>query len=231
LAATAFYSNDFEDTTDPLSEWSASSADTTPGTTQHPADRFLGQFSNDTVVLTLTDLPSHESISTTFDLYVIRTWDGNLGVPIGGEEWELSFWNTNTNSWDVLKHGGKNLHTGFSNNILDQAPWQAYPDPFPGGNNPARTGTLENDTLGFTYPSPGNPIIDSVYRIATDAIAHNSSTLQLQFKASGLQTDKIDPSTWGESWGLDNVSVTPEPATLALLAVGIGGLVLRRRRG
>jgi hypothetical protein len=74
-AQPALYSSDFEDTNDLLSEWSNSSTDITPGTGPHPTDRFLGQFINDTVTLTLNDLPAHNNIAVSFDLYVIRTWD------------------------------------------------------------------------------------------------------------------------------------------------------------
>ena len=34
---------DFENTSDPLTEWPNTSTDTTPGTAEHPEDRFLGQ--------------------------------------------------------------------------------------------------------------------------------------------------------------------------------------------
>lgn len=38
---------------------------------------FLGEFGNDTVSLSLTDLGVHTGVQIDFDLYLIRTWDGS----------------------------------------------------------------------------------------------------------------------------------------------------------
>jgi hypothetical protein len=72
------YGNDFEGTVGP--EWSKTSVDVTPG-----GRHFLGQFGNDTLTLTLACLPAHVQATLSFDLYVIRSWDGNTIVhPISG---------------------------------------------------------------------------------------------------------------------------------------------------
>lgn len=229
-AQAALYSNNFQDTNDLLPEWSDTSTDTTSGTGPHQADRFLGQFVNDTATLTLTGLGAHDSIVVSFDLYVIGTWDGNGSH--GGEVWEVSIRDAATVFWRVMHSNNNALSTGFSNMEDYGNTRQAYPEPYPEGDNPARTGAAENNTLGFEYYDPprGNPITDSVYHIQTDPIAHTESSLQLRFSASGLQ-DVINPgnNAWDESWGLDNVIVTPEPVTLVMLVLG-GLTVLRRRR-
>ena len=205
------YDNDFENLLDPLLEWSNTSTDNTPGTTQHPTDRFLGQFGNDTVSLTLNNLPSHNKLTVLFDLYVIRTWDGNRTFD-GPDVWDLS-----------ITDGPMLLHTTFNN--LDGYPEvypQAYPGTYPDASNPPRTGSLENNTLGFLYPR-FNPddIVDCIYRLSYQ-FDHSSSSIEINFSASGLQilTD--------ESWGIDNVMITPEPATVLLF--GLGGLGLLRKR-
>lgn len=203
----AWYFNNFENLCDPLSEWSKTYTDTTPGTAKHPADRFLGQFYNGTVSLTLNNLPPHKEITTSFDLYVLRTWDGNDG---DGDIWSL----------DIL-NGPSLLRTTFSNH--DFYPQrQAFPDQYPGGDNDPRTGAAENNTLGFTYDPHG--VIDSVYNL-TFTFPHSENILTMNFAASNLEY-----GTGDESWGLDNVEVVPEPATLALLGAGLAGLLARRKR-
>jgi hypothetical protein len=149
----------------------------------------------------------------SFDLYIIRTWDGN--GTMGGETWDLT-----------VGGGPTLLHTGFSNMEEHGNPWQAYPDTYPGGNNPARTGAAEIRTLGFL--ALGYGIEDTVYNISY-TFNHSSSSLEINFTGAGLQS--VDD----ESWGLDNVSVTaiPEPGTLLLLApalLGVAGVLRRKFR-
>lgn len=208
LCEGAVYTNDFENLSDPLSEWSSTSTEVTPGTVPHPADRFLGRFAEDEAVsLTLTGLPVHSVLTVSFDLYVITTWDGN-GTQ-GPDVWDLS-----------VSGGPTLLHTTFSNVTDPNNDRQAYPDEYPGGDYPARQGAAENNTLGYTH---GDPIMDSVYSLSF-FFTHSSSSLVLNFSGSGLQT--LDD----ESWGVDNVTVDviPEPAGLGLF--GLALLAVRRKR-
>jgi len=173
----AVYTNDFEGAVG--SEWSNTSTNTTPV----GARRFLGQFSNQTVSLTLTGLPPHEKVSVLFDLYIIRTWDGNR-TDYGPDIWDLS-----------VGGGPTLLHTTFINIGPASSYRQAYPDPFPGGSNPPRTCVFENNALGYTP--------DAVYRLEFD-FPHSTGSLVLNFSASRLQP------LWDESWGIDNVRVAVE---------------------
>src|SRR5262249_18875923 len=69
---TVVYSNDFEGEVG--SEWSSTATDVTPIGARH----FLGQFgSNESVSLSLKNLPPHQHVRITFDLFMILTWDGN----------------------------------------------------------------------------------------------------------------------------------------------------------
>lgn len=213
------YSADFE--TPVGSEWSNTSRSTTPGTAAHPADRFLGEFGNGTVSLTLSNLAPHTQVTLAFDLFVIRTWDGN-GFGVDGPD-----------NFDVKVTGGPTLlNTNFGNSP-DAVHRQAYPNMLPpdglGGTFPLGTGAAEINTLGFFFS--GNPA-DSVYRFNL-SFTSSASTLVLNFH--GAPNEVIT----NESWGLNNVLVSinavnavPEPASLAvfgvLAAVGVG--VVRRRR-
>jgi hypothetical protein len=185
------YFNDFEASAG--SEWSNPLLSHAPN-----GSGFLGEFSNGNVRLSLADLPPHRRVRVEFDLYLIRSWDGNTidwptetatlfgespNLIVGPDEWQLAVDNTNL------------LHTTFSN---WPAQPQAYPGAFPGSSYPARTGTIANNTLGYLWKFTPQ---DSVYRL-TFTFPHTSSTLAADFAAMGLQVIS------DESWGLDNVRVT-----------------------
>jgi prepilin-type N-terminal cleavage/methylation domain-containing protein/prepilin-type processing-associated H-X9-DG protein len=163
------------DFTQPVgSEWS----DTQTAATPVGGRQFLGEFGNQTVKLTLVGLPKHGTITVSFDLYVIRAWQGNA--------WELR-----------VVDGDTLLHTTFSNLAANQA----YPDEAPGGDNPARTGAAESNTLGYEHPPDG--VMDTVYQLST-TFDHTTSGLELEFAASGL------PAITEASWGLAKVEVNGE---------------------
>ena len=165
----------------PLPEWSNDARDVTPS-----GRVFLGQFSNQTVSLLLSGLPAHSQATVSFDLFIINSWDGNCAGPNCGCP------SCGPDVWDLTVAGGPTLlHTTFSNvGLLNQA----YPDTFPGGDNPAGTGATEVNTLGYSNYG------DSVYHLSFN-FPHSIGALQLNFSAMGLQ-DISD-----ESWGLDNVEV------------------------
>lgn len=188
LTTTLAYRNDFEGAVGP--EWSKTATDVTP----LGARRFLGQFGAETVRLKLTGLPTHTAVTVSFDVYIIRSWDGNrtewwfdrngLFGPMGPDVWTLSETN-----------GPRLLTTTFSN-LEEQDVRQAYPDVYPGGDHPAGTGAAEKDSLGYDYSG------DSVYRLRYSFL-HTTDVLSLDFSAAGLQ-----PSLQDESWGLDSVEVS-----------------------
>ncbi len=171
---TEVYATDFE--AGPVdTEWSFTGTEMTPV----GARTFLGQLNNDAVTLSLSDLPAHAEVMVTFDLYLIRSWDGNSHQNGGPDVWSLS------------SGGVTLLETTFSN-LPDED--QAYPDNV-GGQWPYRTGASEIDTLGYD-----DFFGDCVQRI-TRTFDHTGSTLVLEFEARDLE------AIVNESWGLDNVMV------------------------
>lgn len=220
-SAGFIYSNDFQGVVGP--EWSSSSTDTTPV----GARRFLGQFGNNTVSLTLTGLAPHSSLTIAFDLFLIRSWDGSDTSPS-----PLPPFVAGPDVFTLDVSGGPNLlRTTFSNNDV-VAQRQAYPGAFPGGDFPARTGAAENNTLGYTfdYGSLGVRSADSVYRLSFTT-PHSANSVTFTFAASGLE------HLTNESWGLDNVVVSdnnvaavPEPASFTMLGLGMIGILVYGRR-
>ena len=205
--AGIIYSNDFESAVG--SEWSNTSTDITPAGSRG----FLGQFAcDDAVGLSLDNLPGHQSITVSFDLYVIQSWDGT------SSDWGPDIW-----QFSLAGDGAALLNTTFSNTGED-GHTQSYPGSYSSGEEyPAYTGASEINTLGYGFYG------DSVYSLSF-TFAHCDSSLAFNFAGFGLQ-DVCD-----ESWGIDNITVAfdsavvPEPATIAIFSLGSLVLLKKRRR-
>ncbi len=192
---------------------------TNPITTTSPCSTtFLGEFGSETVSLDLgqdTPLPAHGRVQVAFDLYIIRSWDGNRTstaselARLAGLEAAFSAASQGSSpdtivgpdEWSFKAAGQTLLHTTFSNWDPVRFPWarQAFPGAFPGGDYPSQTGAVT--TGGLCYSYLGLPGMDSIYHL-TYTFDHAAPTLTLDFTAAGLQeiTD--------ESWGLDNVQIS-----------------------
>jgi len=187
------YIEDFEG--DVGAEWGCTTIqkDTTPS-----GRGFLGQFGNQTVCLNLDSLPYHNWVTVSFDVYIIRSWNGNVisdsGLPpiildllepdmiVGPDKWQLE------------ADGATLLLTTFSNYPGHD---QAYPGWYPGSNYPRLSGALEINTLGYSWNTTP---MDSIYRLSYTFL-HNGETLEMDFSAMGLE------ALSDESWGLDHIKV------------------------
>lgn len=183
----AFYVNDFEGMVG--SEWSSTTTDVTPTSGR----RFLGQFATDSVSLTLSGLAPHSQVTISFDLFVLKSWDGN-STEHGADEWQVA-----------VAGGPTLLRTTFNNcPTVTASDGQAYPDSYPGGQNACRTGASEVGTLGYAFDDgyTSFPSLDTVYHL-TRTFPHSGSSLTLSFSGTLRVTSDVSD----ESWGLDNVAV------------------------
>ncbi len=210
--------------------WSAGTIQSAPNPDYGGWRRFLGEFVNQEVTLSLNDLAPHAFVQVDFDLYLIRSWDGEsteygkdyFGFRAGDSQ---LFRETFSNGGAMQTYCGSACVTGQS----VYAPM---------------TGAAERYSLGYGFDNwlPESPkhgtseVMDSVYRFSI-TFAHAASNLELGFFAQGLQANWVareGGGYWDESWGLDNVSVhllpVPEPQTWALLLAGLALAFAARRR-
>jgi YD repeat-containing protein len=199
------------------SEWSDTKTTQIPAVTT--TDKILGDFGNESVTLSLTNLPAHSGLTVSFDLYILRSWDG-VSTRWGPDQWEFA------------ADGTTLLDTTFSNHIPAVAGTdngsQNYPDSFGTLDySNAESGSIEQNSLGFMFKRNdlGGKIVDmdSVYHL-TYTFTHSASTLTLVFKGIGLQ------SLADESWGLNNIVVASSGAQatdLTATATTTGSINLR----
>jgi len=181
VADTAAYFRDF--TTGPAGpEWSSAPLQTSPS-----GQRFLGELGNSSTTLSLSSLPAHTQLVLEFDVYIIDSWNGNGGQGTSPDIIEIS-----VVGGPILKR------TTFSNRTRDA---QAFPGDYPGGVNPAGTGTLARNALG--YPGSNDGFGDSSYRLRL-TFNHTGGTIALRFASQ-------QSSGQNERWGIDNVRVTIIP--------------------
>lgn len=210
--ALVAYQNDFQSGAG--SEWSHTLTQDAPTPYWFGPRTFLGEFGNETVSLSLSDLAPHSSILLDFDLYLIRSWDGSsTGTAVDYGNDAFSVW---------VAGGPSLLDETFSNG---NPAGQSFG---PLSINPYHTGAAETYSLGYVFDDgilQISQVMDSVYHMSF-LFAHNTNQLTLNFSGYGLQNIN------DESWGLDNVrvSVVPEPGTAALLGLGILMLAGRMRR-
>ena len=171
-------------------------------------ERFLGEFGgppvgkpgdpdwnrtrvDQTVVLTLNDLGPHTRVVVRFNLYVLKSWDGNSAA-YGPDRFTVR-----------VAGGPLLLDTTFSNNpkVKEDGSSQCYPaSNGKAADNPPQTGAASVGSLGY-----GNFFKDSVYPLSFE-FPHHESTLVLEFGSSLFE----GKGTADESWGLDEVIVSAD---------------------
>jgi hypothetical protein len=166
------------------------------------SQRFLGEFGgptivtarpydpqhfvqvDETVTLSLGNLKPHTRATASFDLYILKSWDGN-NPNYGPDRWKLSV------------HGGPTLlDTTFSNNAKT-GDYDLSLQNYPAADSRDHAGAAAVNTLGYSFFG------DAVYHL-TFTFSHSGSTLVLDFSSSLFEGKGIGD----ESWGLDNVRIS-----------------------
>ncbi len=185
------YFNDFESAD--LTNITGGTIDIFNGT--HVLGRYnLGNFN-----LIVPNLPKHDVVQVSFDLYIHDTWDGNT----------LDNGYAGPDIWKFLIDGQTYINTTFSNSacpVNQFCPPQSYPENYPNNNNNPKTGAFNINLPGACYLAT-NPQGTTQYKIFRQ-ISHSKSTVQIQCLDSLVQKNiPVGNRFCDESWSIDNLKV------------------------
>ncbi|MFD0750822.1 hypothetical protein ACFQZS_11770 [Mucilaginibacter calamicampi] len=183
---TQVYNNDFESNN--LSQITNGQIEQFNGTA------VLGRYNNGNFTLKLDNLPAHDLITISLDLYIHDSWDGNKQDVDGPDIWQL------------LVDGGLYVNTTFSNTtcgVNEFCSPQSYPLDYPNNYNNPKTGAYRINLPAACKPT--EPRGTSVYKIVK-TISHSNSTLLLQCLDKLVQPNAPDPKC-DESWSIDNLNI------------------------
>ncbi len=155
----------------------------------------LGQYNNGNFILTVSNLPKHDLVTISFDLYIHDSWNGNKLAPDGPDIWEM------------LVDGNPYINTTFSNEqcgVGGFCPPQAYPFDYPNNYHNPKTGAYRTDLPGACSMKT-NPNGTTQYKIEK-TFTHSNNSLSLQCLDKLVQTNTLDPKC-DESWSVDNITI------------------------
>ncbi|WCT14901.1 hypothetical protein [Mucilaginibacter jinjuensis] len=157
----------------------------------------LGRYNSNGFALTVANLPKHDLVEVTFDLYIHDTWDGN-NIDNGYSGPDL---------WSFLVDGSSYIHTSFSNADCPAGVFctpQAYPNNYPNNNNNPKAGAYNTNLPGACYWA-SKPNGTTEYKISKQ-INHTDNTLLMQCIGDLVQKNVADPMC-DESWSVDNIVI------------------------
>lgn len=161
---------------------------------QFNGSNVLGQFSNGDFTLSLNNLPKHDLVTVSFDLYIHDNWRGDL-APDGPEIWQM------------LLDGNTYISATFSNLGCmpgNTCPPQSYPFNYPNNFNNPKTGAYRTDLPGVCSLQ-ANPNGTTQYKI-TKTFKHSNTTLSLECLDHLDQKDYANPKC-EKSWSVDNINI------------------------
>lgn len=162
---------------------------------QFNATAVLGNYNNGTFALTVSNLPKHDLVKISFDLYIHDSWDGNNLAPVGPDIWKM------------LIDGNPYISATFSNAVCGVGVFcspQSYPLDYPNNYNNPKAGAYRTDLPGFCHLI-SDPHGSTLYKIEK-IIRHSNKTLLLQCLDRLVQANTADPKC-DESWSIDNIKI------------------------
>jgi len=153
----------------------------------------MGRYNKGGFGLQLNNLPGHDLVEVSFDLYIHDSWDGNDADPDGPDKW-------------LLEVDGINfINTTFSNK---ECPYTCYPQSYPlnylNSNQQPKTGALPIDLPGACHWAD-RPRGTTLYKIVK-RIRHSNPSFSMRSFDELNQSNTVE-QLCDESWSVDNLVV------------------------
>lgn len=158
--------------------------------------RVLGRYNAGGFKLRLDQIPTHDMLEISFDLYLHDSWDGVLnGDNVGGPD-----------IWQMYLDGNIFIDAAFSNQDcpVQTCVSQSYPANYPNSNNAPKSGAYRRDLPGVCHLA-GQVGGSSQYKIVK-TIRHTGRVFTLECMDKLKQLNAKSPMC-DESWSVDNIKV------------------------
>jgi hypothetical protein len=158
----------------------------------------LGNYNNGQFDLSINNLPAHDIIDITFDLYIHDSWEG---VQSGIDQ------TNGPDIWKMVVDNKTYINTTFANFDCvpgNFCPPQSYPADYPNQSNNPKSGASRTDLPGFCSEA-GNPNGTTLYKIHK-SISHSGAGLTIRCLDLLKQKNVADPKC-DESWSVDNIKI------------------------
>ena len=158
------------------------------------SDTIAGFYNNEEVAVTLYDLPAHNYLKLTAEIFIHDSWDGNWDDGYSGPD----YWFMGIDSMDVVR-------TTFSNSpcVSLYCLYQSYPNEFFRQNTP-KTGAIEANLPSLCL---GRQTSTSRYRV--EKLVEHSKVDSVRFfmRDELKQTNSPTPNC-DESWSIAKISIS-----------------------
>lgn len=184
------YSNDFEN--NKLEGIKNGSVITFAGT------KVLGNYNNSGFDLTIDNLPTHDLVDISFDLYIHDGWLGNQALSSNEKTPDI---------WQLKVNDKTFISTTFSNLACvpgNICPPQSYPADYPSSNYNPRSSSARADLPGVCsqVDSPNGSTLYKIHK----TISHSDKVLLMQCLDKITQIYPTDKKC-DASWSVDNIKI------------------------
>ena len=157
-------------------------------------DTIAGWYHNEEVAVTLYDLPAHNYLKLTAEIFIHDSWDGNWDDGYSGPD----YWFMGIDSMDIVR-------TTFSNSpcVSSFCLYQSFPNDFFRQNTP-KTGAIETNMPSLCLG--GSLTSTSRYRVERLIEHTNVDSIRFHMRDELKQTNSPSPNC-DESWSIAKISI------------------------